>query len=127
MAVGVALPFGHIHSDALAALARLAGTYGVHSVRLAPGRALLLLGVAAENADALAHEAARLGLIVDADDPRRRIVACPGKPACASGFIAARTLATEVAQSLVLARELTGAANSAIPPSLKGGGRRPPA
>ena len=58
MAVGVALPFGHIHSDALAALTRLAGTYGVHSVRLAPGRALLLLGVAAENADALAHEAA---------------------------------------------------------------------
>ena len=97
MAVGVALPFGHIHSDALAALARLAGTYGVHSVRLAPGRALLLLGVAAENADALAHEAARLGLIVDADDPRRRIVACPGKPACASGLIAARALATELA------------------------------
>jgi precorrin-3B synthase len=100
MAVGVALPFGHIHSGALAALAGLAGTYGVHSVQLAPGRALLLLGVAAENADALAHEAARLGLIVDADDPRRRIVACPGKPACASGLIAARTLATEVAQHL---------------------------
>ena len=100
MAVGVALPFGHIHSDALAALARLAGTYGVHSVRLAPGRALLLLGVAAENADALAHEAARLGLIVDADDPRRRIVACPGKPACASGLIAARALATDLGQHL---------------------------
>ena len=100
MAVGVTLPFGHIHSDALAALARLAGTYGVHSVRLAPGRALLLLGVAAENADALAHEAARLGLIVDADDPRRRIVACPGKPACASGLIAARTLATDLGQHL---------------------------
>jgi precorrin-3B synthase len=100
MAVGVALPFGHIHSGALAALARLAGTYGVHSVRLAPGRALLLLGVAPENATALAHEAARRGLIVAADDPRRRIVACPGKPACASGLIAARTLATEVAQHL---------------------------
>jgi precorrin-3B synthase len=100
MAVGVALPFGHIHSDALAALARLAGTYGAHSVRLAPGRALLLLGVAPENATALAHEAARLGLVVDVEDPRRRIVACPGKPACASGLIAARTLATEVAQHL---------------------------
>jgi precorrin-3B synthase len=100
MAVGVALPFGHLHSNALAALARLAGTYGVHSVRLAARRALLLLGVAPENADALAHAAARLGLIVDADDPRRRIVACPGKPACASGFIAARALATEVARHL---------------------------
>jgi precorrin-3B synthase len=132
MAVGVALPFGHIHSDALAALTRLAGTYGVRSVRLAPGRALLLLGVAAENAAALGREAARLGLIVDADDPRRRIVACPGKPACASGLIASRALATELAQSLVLARGLSGAANSAIPPPERGrsatrdliGGRR---
>jgi precorrin-3B synthase len=121
MAVGVALPFGHIHSDALAALARLALTYGVHSVGLAPGRALLLLGVAAENADALANEAARLGLIVYPDDPRRRIVACPGKPACASGLIAARTLATDLAQSLVLARGLSGAATSAIPPPERGG------
>jgi precorrin-3B synthase len=116
MAVGVALPFGHIHSDALAALAKLADSYGLHSVRLAPGRALLLLGVAPENATALAHEAARRGLIVYPDDPRRRIVACPGKPACASGLIAARTLATELAQSLVLAPGLSGAANSAIPP-----------
>jgi precorrin-3B synthase len=86
-------------------------------VRLAPGRALLLLGVAPENATALAHEAARRGLIVNPDDPRRRIVACPGKPACGSGLIAARTLATELAQSLVLAPGLSGAANSAIPPS----------
>jgi precorrin-3B synthase len=116
MAVGVALPFGHIHSDALAALAKLADSYGLHSVRLAPGRALLLLGVAPKNAAALAHEAAGRGLIVYPDDPRRRIVACPGKPACASGLIAARTLATELAQSLVLAPGLSGAANSAIPP-----------
>jgi precorrin-3B synthase len=85
-------------------------------VRLAPGRALLLLGVAPKNAAALAHEAAGRGLIVYPDDPRRRIVACPGKPACASGLIAARTLATELAQSLVLAPGLSGAANSAIPP-----------
>ena len=35
-----------------------------------------------------------------ADDPRRSIVACPGKPACASGLIAARALAAEVASHL---------------------------
>ncbi len=100
MAVGIALPFGHIHSDALAAVALVAESYGVHGVRLAPARALLLLGVAAKETDALRHEAARLGFIVGADDARRRIVACAGKPACASGLIAARALAAELAQGL---------------------------
>jgi precorrin-3B synthase len=37
---------------------------------------------------------------VRADDPRLGIVACPGKPACASGLIAARALATELAAHL---------------------------
>lgn len=100
MALGMALPFGHAHADTLAALAAVAGRYGVHAVRLASPRALLLLGLAPENAAALRDEAARLGFIVDADDPRRRIVACPGKPSCASGLIAARALATELAQHL---------------------------
>jgi precorrin-3B synthase len=44
--------------------------------------------------------AARLGFIVEADDPRRRIVACPGSPSCASGLIAARTIAAELAPRL---------------------------
>jgi precorrin-3B synthase len=46
----------------------------------------------------LASDAERLGFVVRADDPRRRIIACPGKPACGSGLIAARVLAAEVAQ-----------------------------
>jgi precorrin-3B synthase len=100
IALGVTLAFGHAHADALAQLAQFAGANGVCTVRLAPGRALLLLGVANENAAALAAEAERLGFLVRADDPRRRIVACPGKPACASGLIAARSLASEMARHL---------------------------
>ena len=48
----------------------------------------------------LAAAAEQLGFIVRADDPRRRIIACPGKPACASGLIASRALAAELAQHI---------------------------
>ena len=100
VALGIALAFGHAHADALAQLACDAREHGVHSIRLVPGRALLLLPVAPENAAALSDEAAQLGFVVRCDDPRRRIVACPGKPACASGWIPARAIAAEIAQHL---------------------------
>src|SRR5262249_2172513 len=61
---------------------------------------LMLIGVPSERAVGLAAAAAELGFIVDPDDPRRRIAACPGAPACAFGFIAARRLAAEVAPQL---------------------------
>jgi precorrin-3B synthase len=48
----------------------------------------------------LATAADGLGFVVDARDPRRRIVACPGAPSCASGLIAARALAAELAENL---------------------------
>jgi precorrin-3B synthase len=100
IALGVAPAFGHIHADALAELAQAAGRYGVQFAQLAPARALLLLGVAPRDATALAEEAARVGLIVSPDDPRRVIVACPGKPDCTSGLIPARALARELSQHL---------------------------
>jgi precorrin-3B synthase len=59
---------------------------------------VLLIGLSKPSAIALARDAERLGFIIDASDPRRRIVACPGKPACASGLIAARALAAEIAR-----------------------------
>jgi precorrin-3B synthase len=102
VALGVALAFGHAHADALAALANAAAARTARAVRPAPGRGLLLIGLTEPNARALADDAARLALIVRADDPRRRIVACPGKPACASGLIAARALAGEIARLAAL-------------------------
>ena len=47
-----------------------------------------------QNARDLSGAASPLGFVVQADDPRRRIAACPGAPACASGLISARTLAS---------------------------------
>ena len=99
-ALGVGLAFGHAEAETLIALAESASAHGARAVRPAPDRALLLIGIAEQDITASAHEAARLGFVTRADDPRRRIVACPGAPACASGFIAARKLALEFADLL---------------------------
>jgi precorrin-3B synthase len=61
---------------------------------------LVLTAVSAMNARDLIIAAERLGFVVHAEDPRRRIVACPGAPACASGLIPARTLASTLAPVL---------------------------
>jgi precorrin-3B synthase len=99
-ALGVGLAFGHAGAETLITLAEFALAHGTRAIRPAPGRALLLIGIAEQAVTALAQDAGRLGFVMRADDPRRRIVACPGAPACASGFIAARALASELAELL---------------------------
>jgi precorrin-3B synthase len=100
LALGLALAFGHARADALAELGRLAVANGARSIRPAPDRALMLIGVPPGNASSLAAAAEQLGLVVSAADPRRRIAACPGAPACASGFIDARRIAAALAPHL---------------------------
>jgi precorrin-3B synthase len=100
IALGVALAFGHAQAEALARLAEIAAAHGIRAIRPAPGRSLLLIGAELEAANDLATEAAQLGFVVRADDARRRIIACPGQPACASGLIEARALAAEIAPGL---------------------------
>jgi precorrin-3B synthase len=100
LALGIALAFGHAQAGALADLARLGAAHGARSIRPAPARALMLIGVSAGDAAALTTAAEQLGFVVCAGDPRRRIAACPGAPACASGFIDARRLAAALAPQL---------------------------
>lgn len=99
-AMGVALPFGQAHALDLIALIRMARANGASWIATGPARTLLLGPITEMAAFALATAADSLGLIVDARDSRRRVVACPGTPACASGLIAARALAAEIAQAL---------------------------
>jgi precorrin-3B synthase len=98
--LGLALAFGHAQADALAELGRLAVAHGARSFRPAPDRVLMLIGVPPGNASSLAAAAEQLGFVVAAADPRRRIAACPGAPACASGFIDARRIAAALAPQL---------------------------
>lgn len=100
LALGVALPFGQADAETLSRLAAAARAHGVSALRPAPGRALLLVGLDDHGAESVASAAERLGLITRADDPRRRIAACAGKPACASAWLPARALAAAVAPQL---------------------------
>jgi precorrin-3B synthase len=99
-AVGVALPFGQADALDIVALLRVARANGASWVATAPQRTLLLGPVGEMTAFALGTAADTLGFIVDARDARRRVVACAGAPACASGLIPARTLAAEIAAHL---------------------------
>jgi precorrin-3B synthase len=110
--LGVGLAFGHADADALADLMRMAVRHFLHAVRPAPDRAVLLTGVSALDVHGLTTAAERSGFVVNADDPRRRIAACPGAPACASGLIPARILASMLAPALPrdLARTTHGVA-----------------
>ena len=93
VALGVGLAFGHTDADALAGLIEAAARAGAGGLRTAPGRTLLVTGVAADTAPALAARAESLRFITRRDDPRRAIVACAGAPICAAAEIPARTLA----------------------------------
>ncbi|WP_192245429.1 precorrin-3B synthase [Mesorhizobium silamurunense] len=94
-ALGLGLPFGSMPAQSLIELATKASELGVTEIRLAPGRALLFLGLAAY--PNLQSSAAALGFVTSPTDPRTRIAACPGTPACASGRIATRAIAETIA------------------------------
>ncbi|HMA75315.1 MAG TPA: precorrin-3B synthase [Xanthobacteraceae bacterium] len=98
--VGIGLAFGHSRAETLVELIRTAADVGARAVRSTPGRAILLIGVAETGAVGLRRAAEQLGFVVCADDPRRRIAACPGAPACAAGLIPARALALALAPTL---------------------------
>ena len=99
-ALGVGLAFSHAEAETLIALVESATAHGARAVRPAPSCALLLVGITEHDVSAMTREAEGLGFITRPDDPRLRIVACPGAPACVSGFIAARKLASELADFL---------------------------
>jgi precorrin-3B synthase len=105
VARGFALPFGYATAIALQRFARAAAALGASSIRPAPGRALLVIGLSHPAANELCAIARAEGFIVESNDPRRNVVACAGAPACASAALPTRQLAPEVAHA---ARILVG-------------------
>lgn len=98
VAIGFGLAFGHADSSALEELARAAAaTNAAAGVRTAPGHALLVVGIPRDGAGGLMNVAQRLGFIVRAEDPRRKVIACAGAPICAAAEIATRALAPALA------------------------------
>ncbi|KQU77778.1 cobalamin biosynthesis protein CobG [Mesorhizobium sp. Root102] len=120
IALGIALPYGSMPADKIIALTQSAITLDTTEIRLAPGRALLFLGQPSSANRALQHTAATLGFVTSPADPRTRIAACPGTPACASGRIATRdiaeTIAAENADSLDFTLHVSGCAKGCAHP-----------
>ena len=56
----------------------------------------MIVGLPPAKAANLLRAAHNLGFIVAANDPRRYVFACAGAPACASAYIAARSIAAEI-------------------------------
>jgi precorrin-3B synthase len=98
-AVGIALAFGYAEAGALERIARAAARYGAASIRPAPGRALLTIGLTAAAAAEFTAAAATQGFVVRPDDARRYVVACAGAPACASALLPTRQLAPVIAEA----------------------------
>jgi len=87
---GVGLDFGRIDADALASLADLSKRFGDSSLRTTPWRALVLVGVAPSETEALTRQVSDLGLIIDPADPRLSIHACVGRGACPNASVDTR-------------------------------------
>jgi len=85
VAVGAAAPFGEIDASRFKALLDRARALGATGVRLTPWRAFLMVGLDSRGAQSMIASVAELGFIADAYDPRLRVAACPGAPACMHG------------------------------------------
>jgi precorrin-3B synthase len=99
VAVGVALAFGYTEAGILRRFAHAAARCGATSIRPAPGRALLTIGLATTRVSDFAVAAAEAGFVLRPDDPRRYVVACAGAPACGTAMLATRQLAPAIAQA----------------------------
>jgi precorrin-3B synthase len=99
LAFGLGLAFGHAEAPSLERLVDAARASGATGLRTAQGRTLIVMGLRRNELTAFAAAAERFGFITRADDARRHVIACAGAPFCASGHIAARTMAPAVADA----------------------------
>jgi precorrin-3B synthase len=96
-AVVLALPYGRCDVDQLIRIAGWAERFGDGEVRLSPWRGIVLPRVRRRDVAALIALASGAGLITDPGDPRLAILACPGRPDCASASVMTRRDAARLA------------------------------
>lgn len=98
-AVLLALPFGRCTDAQLEQAAAWSDRFGSGEIRLSFTRGILLPGVADVDLAALLDEAQNAGFITESHDPRLSLLACPGKPDCASALTGAPTDALRIASA----------------------------
>ena len=99
LAFGIGLAFGHTEAETLQRIAKAAQAVGASGIRAAPGRTVMIIGLAPWTAQSFAKTADGLGFIVSAADPRRHVFACAGAPSCSSARVAARAIAPRIAEA----------------------------
>ena len=73
--------------------------FGTAEIRLSFTRGLLVPGVSDLDALVILNEAARAGFITKTNDSRLSLLACPGKPDCASALTSAPADAVRLAEA----------------------------
>lgn len=99
IALGFALAFGYASASRLTRLGATAARLGAVSIRPAPGRSLLAIGLSTVAAEELASRARADGFIVQLADARRHVVSCAGAPACRTAALETRRLAPAIARA----------------------------
>jgi len=98
--VGAAATFGEIEAVRFKALIERARALGADGLRLTPWRAFIIVGLDPRGAASMIGSIVKLGFIASAGEPRLRVAACPGGPACAHGHRPVRDDATRWATLL---------------------------
>jgi precorrin-3B synthase len=99
-AFGVGLPFGRIEASQLEAIAGLVSETATASVHTSPQRVLVFPVEHEADADSIAQEAKRQGLITEAGDLRMAFDVCPGAPACPNATTDTRRDARRIAEAI---------------------------
>ena len=98
--IGGVPPLGRLNAEQLLGLAALARRLGDSSLRLTPWQSVLLPNIAEADAMAVLQSMQGLGLLVDADAPLARLIACTGSSGCAKGLADTKADARRLAEGL---------------------------
>lgn len=97
LAVGLGLSFGRLDTNLLDRLADWSLRFGVGELRLSPWRAVFVPDVVPASGPELLVLGREAGFILDEEEPRRAIAACPGAPSCGRASVATHADATRLA------------------------------
>ncbi|HEV7309062.1 precorrin-3B synthase [Ensifer sp.] len=96
--LGLGLAFAQVEASALAPFLHQIEELGATSIRLAPGHALFVLGLAHEAAAIAQSLAAAHGFRIAEDDPRNAIATCAGSKGCASAGMETKGMAERLVE-----------------------------
>lgn len=99
LVLGLRPRFGQLRATDLISFLLAAQALGASDVRPAPERALFIIGLNEQAAEAVAKMAEAYGLSADPDDISARIATCAGARACASGHYYTKSLAASITGS----------------------------